>query len=153
MRINKEGLDLIKKFEGLRLKAYVCPAKKLTIGYGSTWYYDEDGDRRNVTSDMVINESMAEKMLLDNVRYFEELVTRTISVKLNENQFSALVSYFFNIGFSDTMVKLINSGDSPANIYDWWVSHYITAGGVRLEGLVKRREAEADLYFKEVKKK
>lgn len=91
MKTNKAGVDIIKKYEGLRLDAYKCPAGVWTIGYGHT------GDE--VVEGIRITKDQAEKLLEDDLEKFEERVSRMLGlIPSNENQFSAMVSLGYNIG-------------------------------------------------------
>lgn len=135
-KINNKGLQLIKNFEGLRLKAYKCPAGILTIGYGHTG--------SDVKTGMVITPEKAEELLKKDLAKFEKAVETNVKIKLNENQFSALVSFTYNCGVGNlrTLVKNRNAkqiGDA--------ILKYNKAGGKILSGLVKRRQAENKLYF------
>ena len=138
-KINKEGLDLIKKYEGLKLKAYICPAGVLTIGYGHT---------KTVKEGHVIDEDMAERLLEQDLLMFEQGVSKLVKVPITHNMFSALVSFAFNLGLgnlkSSTLLKKVNAGDfdGAAKEFGKWVS----AGGKKLPGLVKRRDEEALLF-------
>ena len=139
MKISQEGLALIKKFEGCELKAYHCAAGVPTIGYGST---------HGVTMDMEITQEEADELLMDDVHKFEEAVTRAVKVPLEQNQYDALVSWTFNLGpsnlSSSTMLRVLNEGnydEVPAQIKRW-----NKAGGKVLQGLIRRREAEALLF-------
>ena len=139
MKISQEGLALIKKFEGCELKAYHCAAGVPTIGYGST---------HGVTMDMEITQEEADELLMDDVSKFEEAVTRAVKVPLEQNQYDALVSWTFNLGpsnlSSSTMLRVLNEGnyeEVPAQIKRW-----NKAGGKVLQGLIRRREAEALLF-------
>lgn len=139
MKISQEGLSLIKKFEGCELKAYHCAAGVPTIGYGST---------HGVTMDMEITQEEADELLMDDVSKFEEAVTRAVKVPLEQNQYDALVSWTFNLGpsnlSSSTMLRVLNEGkyeEVPAQIKRW-----NKAGGKVLQGLIRRREAEALLF-------
>ena len=126
MKTNNEGLYLIKKFEGLKLQAYkpVTTEKHFTIGYG---HYGAD-----VAEGMKITEEQSEDLLKKDLAKFEAEVSRVYNgVRLNENQFSALVSFAYNAGVgavSQTLLRLIKTGSS--SVYSWWCNHYITAGGV-----------------------
>lgn len=140
MRTSNKGIELIKKEEGLMLKAYRCPAGVLTIGYGHT---------KGVKSSDVITEQQADTYLREDLRDAEQTVIRH-RLDINQNQFDALVSFVFNLGSgnfaSSTLLKKvkINSNDPTiATEFRKWVY----AGGKVLSGLVKRREAEANLYF------
>lgn len=103
MEISQEGLSLIKRFEGCKLKAYKCSAGVPTIGYGST---------QGVTMDMEISQQRAEALLLEDVAIFEEEVNKAVKVPLEQNQFDALVAWTFNLGGSNlrssTMLKVLN---------------------------------------------
>lgn len=141
MQINNEGLDLIKRFEGLRLRAYQCPAGKWTIGYGHTGTEVQPNQRISVT--------VAGRLLQDDLRRFEEAVTKAVKVPLSANAFSALVSLAYNIGivaFADSMLlRRLNAGDTvgAAEQFDRWTN----AGRRVLPKLVRRRRAEKALFL------
>lgn len=138
-RINKAGLDIIKKSEGLRLKAYYCPAGVLTVGFGSTGPHVKPG--------MVITEAEAEQLLLDDLKRFEDAVAKACPVATS-NQFSAMVSLAFNIGTSafagSTLAKKHNAGDYAGAAAEF--ARWNRGGGKVLPGLTKRRAREAQLY-------
>jgi lysozyme len=100
MRISNTGIEFIKKFEGLRLQAYLCPAGVWTIGYGSTQIAG-----RSVSSKDVISKDNAEILLRNDLLRFEKIVNDRINVRLNQNQFDALVSHTFNTGGSDNLFE------------------------------------------------
>ena len=138
-RTGKAGLELIKHFEGLRLEAYLCPAGVWTIGYGST---------RGVYQGMTVTESEAEAMLRRDLLAAERSVLRLVTVRLTDNQFDALVSFVFNLGGGalqrSTLRQKLNRGDYdvvPRELMKW-----VRAGGKILPGLVRRRQAEAELF-------
>ena len=140
MKTSKQGIELIKRYEGLRLKAYVCPAGVATIGWGHT---------KGVKAGMVIDLAEAERMLADDIAIAERCVNCDAE-NLNQNQFDALVSFVFNVGVSayrsSTLRSMvINKPDSPviANEFGRWKY----SNGRVLPGLVRRRQAESDLYF------
>tara|TARA_R110000787_G_scaffold273283_1_gene380959 strand:+ start:97 stop:540 length:444 start_codon:yes stop_codon:yes gene_type:complete len=139
MNISKEGLSLIKKFEGCELEAYKCAAGVLTIGYGST---------KGVKKGDTITQEEADKLLLHEMEEYEGYVNKLVEVDLSQNQFDALVSWVFNLGPANlkasTLLKVLNSKDYegvPAQIQRW-----NKAGGKVLEGLIRRRNAEALLF-------
>ncbi len=139
MKISDEGLALIKHFEGCRLEAYLCPAGVWTIGYGHT---------RGVGDSDVIDQEAAEAFLIEDLEEFEGYVNSMTEVALKQNEFDALVAWVFNLGpgnFKEsTLLNRINYGpisDVPSQIKRW-----NKAGGKVLEGLVKRRAAEAALW-------
>tara|TARA_R100000995_G_C3484506_1_gene126334 strand:+ start:7452 stop:7886 length:435 start_codon:yes stop_codon:yes gene_type:complete len=141
MNISQNGIDLIKEFEGCRLEPYLCAANVLTIGYGHT---------KDVVKNMRITEDTAESLLKDDLRVFEDDVTRLVEVPLLQNQFDALVSWTFNLGAGNlktsTLLKVLNAGEYknvPEQMKRW-----NKASGKVLEGLTRRREAEALLFEK-----
>ena len=139
MNTSAEGIALIKKFEGCELKAYQCSAGVWTIGYGHTKDVEE-GD--------TISKDQAEEMLVEELHEYENYINEYVNVALSQNQFDALVSWVYNLGpanlKSSTMLKVLNDGkyeDVPYQMKRW-----NKAGGKVLDGLVRRREAEALLY-------
>jgi lysozyme len=147
MQVNEEGYLLIKKFEGCRLKAYRCPANVLTIGYGNTFY--ENGDK--VKEGDVITQKRAEELAKFIIDQFAVSITPFIKQPLTENQFSACVSLAYNIGTGNfkksSVFKKLNINPNDATIADSF-RLWNKGGGVVLKGLVRRREAEIQLYFK-----
>lgn len=140
MRTSQAGINLIKQFESLRLEAYRCPAGIWTIGYGHTAGVRR-GDR--------IDERKAEQLLTDDLRQFEDVVNRECP-GINQNQFDALVSFTFNVGTGNfqksTLLKCVKANPLNVNIrYEF--SRWNKANGTVLSGLIRRRKAEADLYF------
>ena len=143
-KTSKAGLDLIKQFEGLRLHAYVCPAGVLTIGYGHT---------KTAKQGQIITPEQADTLLASDLSGFESSVAHMLkSTTVKQNQFDALVSFAFNLGAeslrSSTLLKCVKLGDHAGARREFarWV--FATVGGkkTRLEGLVRRRAAEAALY-------
>jgi len=135
-----EGVALIQKFEGCELEAYKCPADVWTIGYGHT---------KGVVEGMKITKEEAEQMLVDELHEYENYINKYVNVALSQNQFDALVSWVYNLGpanlTASTMLKVLNNGEYeevPAQMKRW-----NKAGGKVLDGLVRRREAEALLYL------
>jgi len=144
MKTNQRGLDLVKSFEGLFLKAYVCPAGVLTIGYGHTGLQHKDG---TVYPGRVITKEKAEELLRYDLNQFERRVETFVKVPLTGDQFSALVSFDFNTGalHKSTLLKKLNAKDykGAADEFLKW-----TRGGGRiLNGLVRRRKAERALFL------
>lgn len=139
MKISQYGIDLIKHFEGCELQAYQCAAGVWTIGYGHT---------KGVQPGDEWSEDHANHMLEVELEEYENYVSTAVTVPLSQNQFDALVSWVYNLGngnlTSSTMLKVLNSGDYdgvPAQIKRW-----NKAGGKVLEGLTRRRQAEADMF-------
>ena len=136
MKTSQNGINLIKKFEGCRLTAYkpVATEKYWTIGYG---HYGPD-----VAPNMKISQAQAEAYLVADLKRFEDAVDAT-GLALNQNQFDALVSFAYNCG-AGNLKKLVN-GRSLSQIADAMLAYNKGSGKV-LPGLVKRRQAERDLF-------
>ena len=136
MNISKEGLELIKKYEGLRLTAYKCvPTEQYyTIGYG---HYGAD-----VSAGMTITEAQAEAYLWEDIREAEQAVN-ALNRAFNQNQFDALVSFTYNCG-AGNLKKLCKDRDLAA-IGEKLIL-YNKSGGKKLAGLVRRRAEEQKLY-------
>ena len=139
METSSEGISLIQKFEGCELEAYQCSAGVWTIGYGHT---------KDVIKGMTITKEEAEQMLVDELHEYENYINEYVTVALSQNQFDALVSWVYNLGPANlkvsTMLKVLNKGqyeEVPAQMKRW-----NKAGGKVLEGLIRRREAEACLF-------
>jgi len=139
MNISNTGIDLIKHFEGCETEAYLCPAGVPTIGYGHI---------KGVQMGDVITEAQAHEMLVEELEEYESYINDFVTVSLNQNQFDAMVSWVYNLGSGNlrasTLLKVLNSGnylDVPEQIMRW-----NKAGGKVLEGLTRRRQAEANLF-------
>ncbi|MBB6159656.1 lysozyme [Bartonella doshiae] len=143
-KISKEGLALIKQLEGLRLSAYEDAIGVWTIGYGHT----SAAGAPDVYKGMQITEKEAEKILLQDLKQFEDHIKYTVTVPLSDKQFAALVSFCYNVGTEafcrSTLLKKLNQGNYeavPIELQKW-----TRAGGKRLQGLINRRAAEAWLW-------
>ena len=147
MKLNESGSDLIKSFEGLKLAAYLCPAKVPTIGYGNTLY--EDGTPVKI-GDRISND-VANKLFNVIASEFADRVRPLVKSSISENQFSALVSFAYNVGIgnlkSSTLLKKVNINPNDESIRVEFMK-WNKANKKVLAGLTKRRQAEADLYFK-----
>ncbi|BEN78636.1 lysozyme [Serratia marcescens] len=145
MQISKSGIELIKRFEGLRLKAYQDSVGVWTIGYG--WTQPVDG--KKVGPGMQIVQATADRLLKCGVVQYEQGVNLLVKVKITQSQFDALVSFAYNLGLrslsTSTLLKKLNAGDKQgaADEFGKWVN----AGGKRLDGLVVRRAAERELFL------
>jgi lysozyme len=137
--ITEKGLGIIKKFEGFSPTVYICPAGYPTIGYGHVVKLQE---RERFAGG--ITAEQAEALLRQDVQTAERAVLRLITVPLKDGQFDALVSFIFNLGAGalqrSTLRRKVNSGDHAAVPGEF--GKWVWAGGRKLEGLVKRREAE-----------
>lgn len=150
MKITKssqKGLDLIKRFEGLKLKPYLCPSSIPTIGYGNTYY--PSGTKVKLT-DPEITKEKAEELLKFLLGSYEKAVDSFCRDDINQNQFDALVSFAYNCGVnnlkSSTLLKKVNTNPHDPTIKAEFLK-WNKGGGKVLAGLTKRRQAEADLYF------
>lgn len=144
-QINEDGIIIVKSFEGLELRAYRDPVGIWTIGYGHT----SMAGPPDVYPGMVITEAEADRILRRDLDLFEAGVKRGLTISTTADQYSALVSFAFNVGlgaFRDsTLLRKHNAGDfaGAANEFLRWVY----AGGQFLPGLERRRKAERALYL------
>lgn len=151
MNISRKGIELLKEFEGLRLNAYKCSAGVATIGYGSTYY----PDKSNVKMGDVLRDKLeAEVLLINTLVDYDIYVSKyTKSVKLTQYQFDALVCFAFNVGLGNlsksTLLKMVLANPNDPKITPEFAK-WNKAGGKVLQGLVKRRAKEAQLYFTKV---
>ncbi|WP_397321946.1 lysozyme [Pantoea agglomerans] len=140
MKVSNNGINLVKRFEGLELKAYRDSVGILTIGYGHT-HAVKAGD--------IITGEQADAFLREDLQVAELTVNTNVKVKLTQGQFDALVSFVFNLGSGNfvksTLIKKLNAGDyaGSADEFGKWVN----AGGKKLPGLVKRRAAEREVFL------
>lgn len=147
MKINDKGLAIIKRFEGLRLDAYRCPAGILTVGYGHTG--------SDVREGMIITPGEADRLLAADVARFERGV-EALASPCNANEFSALVSFAFNLGLQtlqkSTLLRKHKAGDKQAAAQQFasWNKARVHGQLVPLAGLTARREAEKMLYLGEL---
>ena len=146
-KISNLGLELIKKYEGFKAKAYLCPANVPTIGYGSTYY--ENGTKVKLTDPLITKEratELLEALLVSYERSVDSYCVDTI----NQNQFDALCSFAYNCGVgnlkSSTLLKKVNKNPNDPIIKDEFIK-WNKGGGKVLTGLTKRRIEEAQLYF------
>lgn len=140
--MTREGLNLIKHYEGCSLTAYLCPAGRWTIGYGHT---------SNVRKGDRITLDKAEELLAQDLLSFELNVRTRCTAPINEYQVDALTSFAYNVGVAafskSTLLRLINKGVTDEERIRNEFAKWVHATGKVLPGLVMRRKAEADLYF------
>ena len=135
-KINKSGLNLIKKYEGCKLTSYICPAGVLTIGYGHTG--------KDVKPNQTISKKKAINLLKKDLARFERHVqSYNYIYEWTDNEFSALVSFAYNIGNID---QLTAYGKRTRSQIRSAMLKYVKANGKTLQGLVKRRKAELKLF-------
>lgn len=139
MKTSVNGINLIKQFEGCKLKAYKCPAGVPTIGYGHT---------KGVKMGQVITQEQAEQYLRDDLEKYEKNVMKYYDAyRWNQNEFDALVSFAYNLGSID---QLTANGTRSKNVIADKMILYNKAAGKVLAGLTKRRKAERALFLKAV---
>ena len=135
-----DGKDIVKKYEGLYLKAYLCPAGIPTIGYGHT---------QGISLGMTCTGEQADEWLENDFFMAKNDVKAVVKVPLTDNQLGALASFVFNLGvrklIQSTLLKKLNAGDyqGTAQEFDKWVF----AAGKKLNGLIARRAAEKELFL------
>ncbi|MBH2708082.1 lysozyme [Serratia marcescens] len=145
MNISKNGIELIKRFEGLELEAYQDSVGVWTIGYG--WTQAVDG--KKIAPGMRIDQATADRLLKCGVVQYEQGVNQLVKVRITQRQFDALVSFAYNLGLrslsTSTLLRKLNDGDKQgaADEFGRWVN----AGGKRLDGLVTRRAAERRMFL------
>jgi len=148
MKSSNNLIELIKKFEGFSAKPYLCPAKVATIGYGSTRYAD---GLKVALNDKPITELQAIDLLKDTLKQYELAVDSYCRDDINQNQFDALVDFAYNCGVSNlkssTLLKKVNINPNDITIGGEFAK-WNKGGGKILNGLVKRRAAESELYFR-----
>lgn len=140
MKTSAEGVDFIKAFEGFMPYAYLCSAGVWTIGYGHTI---------NVKQGDTIIEEDAERLLENDLKTAEQAVTSHVTRNLTQNQFDALVSFVFNCGERafkrSTLRKKVNAMDDVAASQQFL--RWNKAGGKVVDGLTRRRNAEANMFM------
>ena len=141
------AIDLIKQFEGFRPEAYQDSVGVWTIGYGTTIINGQP-----VKQGMTITQDQALQLVQQEVNKLWSKIESILKVKINDNQMNALVDFAYNLGFgslkNSTLMRLVNESkfDEAANQFPRWVY----AGGKVLPGLVRRREAERQLFLQNV---
>lgn len=143
MKASETVIELIKEFEGLRLKPYLCGSGVPTIGWGHT---------EGVTMQMApITLEKAKEFLRQDLPRYEKGVNDAVRVELQQHEFDALVSFVFNVGVSafrtSTLLRHLNDGDrSAAAEFPKWNKKRVAGRLVVEPGLVTRRAAERLLF-------
>ncbi|NDB87223.1 MAG: lysozyme [Alphaproteobacteria bacterium] len=144
---NKACIDIIKSFEGLFLKPYLCPAGIPTIGYGTIRY--PDGTSVSL-KDSPISEQDAERYLMHEINEKANGVESLLTIKVSDNEFGALVSFAYNLGLGNlkksTLLKILNADADRQKIGDEFLK-WNKAAGKELSGLTRRRQAERALFL------
>lgn len=141
MHTNRHGIALIQRSESCRLRAYLCPAGVWTAGFGATG--------PDIGPDTVWTQEQADERFVRDLQRFEREVESLLTFEPTSNEFSALVSFAYNVGVGalakSTLLRKFNAGDieGAANEFLRWNK----AAGKVLAGLTRRREAERDLFL------
>lgn len=147
MKTSPEGIALIKSFESLRLEAYQDSADVWTIGWGHT---------KTAREGQTISEVQAEALFQQDLKEHEAFVDRYVKSAITQSQYDALSSFTFNLGGGalqkSTLLKKVNANPNDPFIATEF-QKWIFGGGVSLPGLIRRRKAESDLYYKDLQKK
>jgi lysozyme len=166
-KIDNKGIELITSFEGFRSKPYLCPANVPTIGYGTTRY--PTGIKVSL-KDTAITKEQALIFLKNDISFYEKAVDSLCNDNLTQNQFNALVSFTYNLGANalktSSLLKKVNTNRNDPTIKNNFLLWVFGGDGTRnskdddgdglideigeklkLEGLIRRRTAEANLYF------
>lgn len=141
MKTSKSGVEFIKSFESFCPTSYLCSAGVPTIGYGHAIKQGEHFEG--------ISPDKAEEILVEDLKVAERSVSRNITAPLEQNQFDALVSFVFNLGGGalqrSSLRQKINYGSDEDELHDAFIK-WVYAGGRKLIGLLRRREAEWHMY-------
>lgn len=155
MAIGAKAEELIKKFEAddinKYLDAYIDPVGIPTIGYGSTYNYDA---KRKVQLGDSITQAKAVEWLRKETKAIVPQIKALVKVPINQNQLDSLTSFVYNVGIGNfknsTLLRLLNSGASKTEVaaqFDRWNKGTVNNVKRELEGLVKRRKAEKELFL------
>jgi lysozyme len=150
MNINQATVDLVKRWEGFKARAYICPAGVLTVGYGTTNRAGIPGVQ--ITRDTVVNKFQAEEWLRLGLEKFGADIRPHITAPINENEFGAFVSLAYNIGpkafRGSSALRHFNAGDKAkaAAAIKLWNKATVDGKRVVLPGLVSRRNDEVALF-------
>ncbi|MBB6250607.1 lysozyme [Nitrospirillum iridis] len=143
--VNAAGIALTEQSEGLKLTAYLCPAGRLTIGYGHTG--------PDVTPGMTITQDQAMDLLLQDLATAGTGVMGAVTVPLSDNQYAALTDFVFNLGIGaltqSTLLRLLNQGDHAGAAAQFlvWDKAHVNGQLVALPGLTARRQKEQALFL------
>jgi lysozyme len=147
-QISDIGLAFIKSQEGYSDYPYTCLAGTVAIGYGSTTY--ENG-KPVLLSDPPVTEAVADRLFRKKIHKYEKWVNKLVKTDINQNQFDALVSLSYNIGFGSIkrsqLLKLVNVNPNDPQIATEFLK-WRKANGKVTKGLETRRQKEVELYFK-----
>lgn len=165
MTTSEKGIKLIKHFESLHdgdltrigLQPKLCQSGIYTAGWGhaivdpkTNKFITKDTPNGYVRACELFKDltlEQADQLLIDDLRNVEQTVTKLVKLPITQCQFDALVSHVFNCGVSETLFKLVNSVPHDSKeLREWWTLRYITGNGIKLNGLIRRRKTEYDLF-------
>ncbi len=144
MKTGETGLNLIKAYEGLRMTAQYTPSEEWAVGYGH---------RSTARHGMSVTEGDAVRLLKEDVKPLEQILSENVRAPLNQNEHDALISLIYNIGEENfkrsTVLRKLNAGDKlgAAEAIEKWTKAKIDGELVTLDGLVRRRAAEKSLFL------
>jgi lysozyme len=158
MKISNYGEKLIKHFESLHdgdlkqigLQPKMCPSGIWTEGWGHAIVYNGKFLKGIENKDLafrlatVFTESDADKLFKSDIEEVCADVEGRLTVQLKQHEFDALVSHAYNCGLSPTLFRMINT--KTGDLKEFWTSRYVTADGIKMKGLVRRRAVEYNLY-------
>ena len=146
MKLSAEGINLIKRFEGVRNRPYRCSAGLWTVGVG---HLIGDGKSLPKDWDRTFTEEEINALLIWDLNRFERGVRMYIKVPLRQSEFDALCSFSFNLGLGtlqrSTLRQKINRNDKEGAAKE--ILRYCRAGGKIIKGLQRRREAEYKMFL------
>lgn len=156
MKTSKQGIALIQKFESLHdgdlkqigLQPKRCPAGIWTEGWGRVMRDFKGNMLRGsvMPKGTISTEAEALQYLYEDLSVFETIVLRKVKRELKQNEFDSLVCHTYNTGGSDTLFKLVSQNAPIQQIKKWWTNKYITANGLPLRGLQRRRNEEFEMF-------
>lgn len=148
MVLSDAAVDLIKQFEGFVPNLYNDPVGHCTIGYGTLVHKGNCNGSEPDEFKSGISEQKARELLKSEAKTMGDTINSEVKVALNQNQFDALTSFIYNIGTGafkqSTLLKKLNEGDYTAVPVE--MKKWVKASGQTLPGLVRRRDAEAELF-------
>lgn len=150
------GKKLIVHFEGDFKEPYICPSNYVTGAVGhiiidpitKKKLMGQEGLKRALELYPSITPEQSSLWLNTDLKSSENVVNRLVKVPIKQHQFDAIVSHVFNCGVSTTLFELINTVPPlTKSLKDWWTLHYVTGGGKKLPGLIRRRRSEYELFL------
>ena len=142
MKISQRGIDFIKQWEKYKSKPYDDGYGTMTIGYGHAIQEGEDWES--------LTEEEAYVLLLSDIAVAEGDIAKLVKVRLNQNQYDAVVSFFYNVGATKIAASTETLPDLNAGRFDEFADDLLSwrkSGGKISRGLIRRRAAERELFL------